>query len=79
MAQLKSGVVHTIPKDLRDSLSPMTISIWNDLTPLARNEWLCWVTSAVKLETRQKRIKRLVADITTGKKRPCCFAGCPHR
>lgn len=52
---------------------------WDDLTPLARNEWICWMTSAKKAETRDKRLGRLQEDILAGKRRPCCWPGCPHR
>lgn len=72
---------HKAPKDLRDSLSAsMDAQVaWKDITPLARNEWICWVTSAKKPETRAHRIARTRAELAEGKRRPCCFAGCPHR
>ena len=79
--RLATGVVHRVPSDLRQVLlSANTVSdMWNDLTPLARNEWICWVTSAKKEETRKKRIDRVRADLLDGKRRPCCWPGCPHR
>jgi len=79
--KLSSGVVHTIPADMRTALvsSPQTTELWNDLTPLARNEWICWTTSVKKAETRAEHITRLVADLGKGKRRPCCWPGCPHR
>ena len=49
------------------------------ITALARNEWICWVTSAKKEETRAKRIKWGCENLSAGKRRPCCWAGCPHR
>jgi hypothetical protein len=52
---------------------------WNALTPLARNEWICWVTIVQKAETRQNHIVRLAEEILEGKKRPCCWPGYPHR
>ena len=55
------------------------LSIWESLTPIARNEWICWVESAKKNETRARRIERLQAELKEGKKRPCCWPGCPHR
>lgn len=81
MRKISSGVVHKIPTDLQKSLatSNKLCEMWNDLTPLARNEWICWVVSVKKLETRKNHIKRLCADINNGKRRPCCWAGCPHR
>jgi len=79
---VSGGVVHVPPKDVRnifDTNSKLK-DIWNhDLTPLARNEWLCWILSAKKIETRNKRINRMCEDLKKGKRRPCCWAGCPHR
>lgn len=79
--RIATGVVHKVPTDLRQSLvsSEKTTEAWNKLTPLARNEWICWTVSVKKTETREDHIKRLCADITKGKKRPCCWPGCPHR
>lgn len=72
---------HTLPSDLKVSIESeqKVKNIWKELTPLARNEWICWVTSAKKEDTRVKRIKRLNEDLKAGKKRPCCWPGCPHR
>ena len=55
---MPGGVVHDLPDDFRDALSgdPQALATWNDITPLARNQWICWVESAKKVETRQKRI-----------------------
>lgn len=79
--KIATGVVHDVPADLREVLtsSDKVLNAWNDLTPLGRNEWICWVISVKKEETRQKHIERLRADLVKGKKRPCCWAGCPHR
>jgi uncharacterized protein YdeI (YjbR/CyaY-like superfamily) len=79
--EIIDGVVHKVPVDLRNSLnsSPRTLVAWKDITPLARNEWLCWVLSAKKADTRAHRIKRTCEDLSKGKRRPCCWAGCPHR
>ena len=52
---------------------------WEALTPLARNEWICWTLSAKQEATREKRRERLHEEILEGKKRPCCWPGCPHR
>lgn len=78
---IQEGVVHTVPNDLKEVLLSNTelAEKWNKLTPLARNEWICW-TTIVKLEkTRKEHIKRLREEISEGKKRPCCWPGCPHR
>lgn len=67
-----------IPTDLRETLISTSglIDAWNDLTPLARNEWICWVTSAKKPETRSKRIELVGVELIEGKRRPYC---CPRR
>lgn len=78
---IEEGVVHTVPDDLKKVLTANKelLSKWNALTPLARNEWICW-TTMVKLEkTRKDHIVRLEENILSGKKRPCCWPGCPHR
>lgn len=79
--KLSSGTVHKIPADLRQILtsSQKVYEAWEDITPLARNEWICLVTSAKKLETRNTRIKRVYDQLLSGKRRPCCWAGCIHR
>lgn len=72
---------HKTPKDLSLALdsTPNIKLIWEDLTPLAKNEFICWIISAKKDETRVKRIQRLCDELLEGKRRPCCWVGCPHR
>ncbi len=79
--EISSGTAHKVPADLGKALvsSDRILDAWNDLTPLARNEWICWVTSVKKEETRKNHIERLHSDMIKGKRRPCCWAGCPHR
>jgi uncharacterized protein YdeI (YjbR/CyaY-like superfamily) len=78
---ISSGVVHKIPADLRQALASdkAALAAWEDITPLARNEWICWVTSAKKDETRSRRISVGLDKMRKGMRRPCCWAGCPHR
>lgn len=78
---LKRGTIHNIPNEIKEILlqNHLLIKKWNSLTDLARNEWICWVISVKKSATRQKHIRRFIEEITEGKKRPCCWAGCPHR
>ena len=73
--------MHAVPKDLRKALTsrPKALEKWNDLTPLARNEWICWTTIVKKPETRKEHIGRLCGDLLKGDRRPCCWPGCPHR
>ena len=79
--EIATGAVHSVPKDVRKALlsSQAARDVWNGLTPLARNEWICWITSVKKLETRKNHIERACAEIIEGKRRPCCWPGCPHR
>ena len=79
--QISDGVVHRVPKDLKEALvsKPKALEAWEDITPLARNEWICWVESVKREETRLEHIKRTVAQLLAGKRRPCCWSGCPHR
>ncbi len=72
---------HSLPADLKKAIAqiPAAQSIWNDITPLARNEWICWVTSGKKQETRNIRIEKALSKLKGGMRRPCCWAGCPHR
>ena len=78
---IAEGVVHEVPEDLREVLisNPEVLVKWNSLTPLARNEWICWTTIVKKAETRKEHIERLCEDLLNGKRRPCCWPGCPHR
>ena len=79
--KLSGGTVHKLPSDLKEKIlsNRVVLNTWESLTPLARNEWICWVVSFKKLETREKHLKRLSEDLAKGKRRPCCWAGCPHR
>lgn len=79
--KLSAGVVHSVPADLREALvaDPAAREKWEDITPLARNEWICWVISCKKPETRARHIERASEDLAKGKRRPCCWPGCPHR
>ena len=79
--KLAGGVVHTMPEDLRSCLiqTPAARAVWEDITPLARNEWICWVISGKKVETRGIRIKKGLSKLKGGMRRPCCWAGCIHR
>ena len=61
------------------SSSPKALKTWNDTTPLARNEWICWIISGKKSETRDIRIKKGLSKLAGGIRRPCCWAGCVHR
>jgi|CXWL01.1.fsa_nt_gi hypothetical protein len=78
---ISNGVVHNVPDDLRTALTsdPKALSLWEDLTPLARNEWICWTTLVKKEETRKDHVRRVVTELKEGMRRPCCWIGCIHR
>jgi len=79
--KITGGTAHKMPADFRKALvaDHKALAVWEDITPLARNEWICWVTSAKQLETRIRRIKAGLSKLGGGMRRPCCWAGCPHR
>ncbi len=83
MAQKRvvAKMVHRAPLDVQEMLASKQgiQTLWEDLTPLARNEWICWITSAKKNETRSRRMRIMSENLLKGKRRPCCWAGCPHR
>jgi len=79
--EIATGVVHEVPMDLREALTSDLDALekWNGLTPLARNEWICWTTSVKKPETRANHVERVRLELKAGRRRPCCGPGCPHR
>ena len=79
--EIPGGVVHDLPTDLEAALGSNLVALatWQDLTPVARNEWICWIETAKKPETRLKRIHWGCENLQDGKRRPCCWPGCPHR
>lgn len=78
---ISGGVVHDLPADMKKALTsaPKALTAWENITPLARNEWICWVTMVKKAETRKEHMQRMVSQLKEGKRRPCCWPGCPHR
>ncbi|MES2315712.1 MAG: YdeI/OmpD-associated family protein [Patescibacteria group bacterium] len=72
---------HKMPADLRKAiaLSNGAKTTWERVTPLARNEWICWVISGKKAETRIIRINKAISKLKGGMRRPCCWVGCMHR
>ena len=81
MADASPDFRHETPNELRavlDSSAELKAK-WDSLTDLARNEWICWMTSPKKQETRDDHLARLQEEVRGGKRRPCCWPGCPHR
>ncbi len=58
--EIAEGTIHKVPADLQKVLESKSgvLAKWNDLTPLARNEWICWITIVKKPETRENHIAR---------------------
>ncbi len=79
--RVPGGVVHKVPRDLREALlaNPMALDAWKDITPLARNEFICWIEDAKQEKTRVRRIRRSQEELEEGQRRPCCWPGCKHR
>jgi len=78
---IPGGTIHTLPADLHTALlkDKASLAAWNDITPLARNEWICWVEGAKLIETRKRRVERAQTELAEGVRRPCCWPGCMHR
>jgi len=78
---ISGGTVHILPVDLKKALisDSKALGLWESLTPLARNEWICWVTFVKKEETRKDHVKRVISELKAGMRRPCCWLGCLHR
>ena len=81
MSNISGGLVHKMPADLAKALSNKkeVVELWESLTPIARNEFICWIEDAKQEKTRAKRIGRTIDELLEGKKRPCCWVGCIHR
>ena len=78
---LPGGTVHQLPSDLKKALSTDNNALiaWKSITPLARNEWICWTISVKQQKTRDDHVKRVVSELNDGMRRPCCWIGCIHR
>lgn len=63
-----------VPSDLRAALDPSQEAkmLWKDLTPTGRRDWIRWIESAKKPETRARRVRRTIEQLAEGKRRPCC-------
>lgn len=81
MSALPGGTVHDLPDDMRTALdaSKVATSAWKTLTPLARNEWICWTTAVKRQQTRDEHVVRMINELKEGVRRPCCWIGCVHR
>lgn len=66
-----------VPADLAHALasSARAKATWDDITPLARRDWILWIVTAKQAETRERRIAKGIDMLSKGKRRPCCFGG----
>lgn len=81
-AKLPAGTVHDkVPRFVAEMLrrDSAALATWLDITPLARNEWICLSMSGKSEETKNRRLKRIKDQLHRGQRRPCCWGGCPHR
>ena len=65
-----------VPANLRKALvaaAPKARAVWQDITPMARRDWIHWITSAKQAETRERRLQTACSMLASGKRRPCCF------
>jgi len=64
-----------IPDDLKTALAaaPQVHSLWMDITPMARWDWIRWIGSTKQPETRRRRIETACSKLKAGERRPCCF------
>src|SRR5690349_1139507 len=78
---IASGTVHSVPPDLQKALTSdkLALAAWESLTPLSRNEWICWVTFVKQDATRKDHVRRVISELKEGIRRPCCWIGCIHR
>src|SRR6266550_3310706 len=78
---ITGGTVHNLPADLQKALTAdhKALAAWEDITPLARNEWICWTIFVKTPEKRKEHVDRVVSELKEGMRRPCCWLGCVHR
>jgi hypothetical protein len=78
---VSEGTIHKLPADLKKALTAnrKALAAWEDITPLARNEWICWTTTVKTAATRKNHVERAVSELVEGMRRPCCWIGCIHR
>ena len=79
--KISGGTAHELPEDLQKALTAdiKALAAWESLTPLARNEWICWTISVKQEKTKKEHVSRVISELKEGMRRPCCWAGCMHR
>jgi hypothetical protein len=71
----KEWVEPEVPDDVKKALSTSTKAqdLWEDITPLARWDWIRWVRAVKTEETRKKHLEVMLDKLNKGMRRPCCF------
>jgi uncharacterized protein YdeI (YjbR/CyaY-like superfamily) len=64
-----------LPKDLKAALmgNPEVLTIWKNITPMARWDWIRWIRATMNQDTRKRRIETAFSKLKSGERRPCCF------
>ncbi len=64
-----------LPEDFQAALADATdvSSLWKEITPMARWEWVRWINATKNPETRRRRVEVGISKLRSGKRRPCCF------
>lgn len=65
-----------VPRDMQVALNgaPQKVrDLWNDITPMARWEWIRWINATRNSDTRRRRVEVSLSKMDSGKRRPCCF------
>ncbi len=65
-----------VPEDLKTAFAatPQAHTLWMDITPMARWDWIRWIGATKNPETRKKRINVAFSKLKQGDRRPCCFS-----
>ena len=76
ISPLKEWPEPSVPADLKRALAaapPAIRMLWNEITPMARWEWVRWVNETKNPDTRKRRVDVTISKMQSGKRRPCCF------
>lgn len=75
LAPTKDWIEAEVPEDVQKALATSTKAgaLWNDITPMARWDWIRWIRAVKTEETRQKHIVVMLDKLNKGMRRPCCF------
>lgn len=71
----KEWINPEVPSDMKKALvkNKKILELWNDITPMARWDWVRWVRAVKTVETREKHIDIMISKLSKGMRRSCCF------